>query len=105
MGASAISPSVGVQRDGVGASRLWRGDERHARWTGVQDQSRQRRLAEVEVVYQIAQGTGALPDIRTRVTPSVRGRVEPGVMKKVIFYELDVGVERQDLLIDIALPG
>src|SRR5215475_8207119 len=102
---SGISPGAGVERDRVDASGLRRGNQRHASRTGVQDQRRLRRLSEVEVVYQVAQDMGAFADIRTRITPSVGGRVEPGVMEEVIFYELDVSVERQVLVVDKAVLG
>src|SRR5213078_3403451 len=45
------------------------------------------------------------PDLWSRVGASVGAGVEPLAVQEVVFDELVVSVERQDLVVDDALPG
>ncbi len=65
-----------------------------------QDQRWARRLREVEVGEQVAERGVVLAHVGPRVRAPVGGRVEPLPAEEVVLDELQVGVERQRLVID-----
>src|SRR4051794_16689454 len=74
---------------------------RRSRWR-VQRQ-RQRRegfLREIEFLPQIAEVLDFLSDRGARVGSSVRRRIKPLPTQEHVFYELQIGVERERLVID-----
>src|SRR3954454_2384089 len=72
---------------------------------GVQDQRTPRRLAEVELAPEVAELLGVLPDVGARVGAAIGGRVQPLAAEEVVLDELQVRVEAQRLVVDLALTG
>src|SRR5262249_62178838 len=70
----------------------------------VQDQWRQRRLIEVEVLRQVAQQRQALPYHGPRVRAAVGRRVEAGAARGGVLTELFLGIKRQRLGVGEAPP-
>src|SRR4051795_7931447 len=82
-------------------SRLASRCRRRSRWR-VQRQ-RQRReglLCEIEFLPQIAEVLDFLSDSGARVGSSVRRRIKALPTQEHVFYELQIGVERERLVID-----
>src|SRR5215471_4975245 len=79
-------------------------DERGRAGRGMRAQQdrRSRLLAEVEVRVQVAQDARVLADVRARVGAAVGLRVEPRSVQEVVLDELVVGVEGQDLGVDVS---
>ena len=68
-----------------------------------QDQRRPRLLVEVEVGDEVAEDGRVLADVGARVGAAVGRRVEALAAEEVVLDELDVGVEAQRLVVDVAL--
>src|SRR5207253_3778997 len=62
-------------------------------------------LREVELADEVAEQLCVLADDGARVGPAVRLWVEPLAAEEVVFDELQVGVERECLVVDVAVAG
>ena len=71
---------------------------------GVQDDGRARLLAEVEVGPQVTQDGDVLPHVRTRIAPAIGRRIDARTTQEVVLDELQVGIEAERLVVDVALP-
>src|SRR4249920_1265543 len=96
-------------RAGIRTTPMWTGmlpaapPERANRSGGrIQDERWHRRLGEVELVREVTELRGVLPHGRPRVGPPVGQRVEPLAAQESILDQLEIGVERQRLVIDVA---
>src|SRR5207302_1540890 len=78
------------------SSALWSG-RKHHRWA--------RALAEVEIGDEIPETGVVLPDVGPGVGPAVGAWVEPGAAEEIVLDELEVGVERERLVVDESAPG
>ena len=58
-------------------------------------------LSEVEVFHEVPQDAGVFPNVGPRVGASVGGRVKAGPTEKVVLDELEVGVARKNLVVDV----
>src|SRR5436309_14680478 len=83
-----------------------RDDRRWARGRMKRQEHRwPRRLAEVEVRGDVAELWSALGHEGPRVGPAVVGGVQPRALEKVVLDELEVRIERERLMVDVALTG
>src|SRR5437667_5452341 len=64
-----------------------------------------RALAEIEFGDEVPELGSALPDVGARVGPAVGARVEPGPAQENVLDELEVRVEREHLVVDVAAPS
>src|SRR5215831_6047997 len=94
----------------------WRRGAAQARWpadevrgnrrrVGGQQHRRAGRLAEVEVLLQLAEQRLVLADVGPAVGTAVGPGVEPGAAEEVILDELQVRVAAERLVVDDTLPG
>src|SRR5690348_227881 len=67
-----------------------------------QDERRSRLLPEVEVVREAAEDRQRLAHVRPRVRAPIRLRVEALTAEEVVLDEFRVGVEAEDLVVDVA---
>src|SRR5207245_11029158 len=67
-----------------------------------EEHRRPRGLGEVEVREEVPQDPGALANVGPGVRPPVGPRVEALAAQEVVLDELQVRVEREDLVIDVA---
>ena len=62
-------------------------------------------MREVEVLGEVSEYPNALAHSRARVGAAVVRRIEASTIEEVVFDELRVRVEAQDLVVDVAAPG
>ena len=81
------------------AERRWRqvGDR-----ADREDLGRPRRLAEVELLADVAEDARRLAHVGTGIRPAVGGRIEPLPAEKDVLDELQVRVVAEDLMVDVA---
>src|SRR5207245_559322 len=72
---------------------------------GRKDQTRSRRCREVELLRQVAEFVRLLTHGRPGVRSAVGLRVEAGAAEEVVLDELQVRVEGERLVVDVATPG
>src|SRR5215467_16356198 len=60
---------------------------------------------EIEIEDQVAELGSGLADVGPWVPTSVGTRVEARAAKEIVLDELQVRIGRQDLVIDVAVPG
>ena len=68
----------------------------------IEDQRLPRRLVEVELLREVAEDRHVLPDVRARIGPAVGARVEALAVEEEVLDELEVRVEAEGLVIDVA---
>ena len=61
-----------------------------------------RRLVEVEVLREVAEDRHVLPHVRARIGPAVGARVEALAVEEEVLDELEVRVEAERLVVDVA---
>src|SRR5712691_9888167 len=71
--------------------------------TGRQHERRPGRLREVEIREQVAEAGCVLPHGRARIRATVELRVESRAPEEVVLDELQIRVEAQHLMVDVAL--
>src|SRR6266540_3639001 len=69
-----------------------------------QDEGRPGRLREIELVEQVPEDRLVLPDAGAGIPPPVLLRVESLAVQEPVLDELEIGVERQGVVVDVALP-
>src|SRR5438876_346135 len=62
-------------------------------------------LGEVEIGAQVAQHRGVLTHAGSRIRTPVGARIEALATQEVILDELDIGIEAQLLVVDVAMLG
>src|SRR5579862_1953872 len=70
-----------------------------------EDQRRPRLPGEVEVAHEVTEDGLALADVGPRVGPAVGLRVEALTAEEIVLDELEVGVEAERLVVDVAAAG
>src|SRR5579875_2175448 len=66
---------------------------------------RARRLREVEVVDKVAQDGNVLAHSRTWVWTPIGCRVEALAVQEIVFDELQIGIEAERLVVNVAFSG
>src|SRR5579859_6250068 len=97
--------AMGFSRHGLRLRAIWS----RVRDTGQgclradgEDEGGPRLLAEVEVLRQVAEDRAVLPDIWPAIRAPVGLRVEALAGQEVVLDELEVSIERQRLVVDVA---
>src|SRR5207248_11276483 len=97
---------VSAQYD-IGSRAVCGSAEMHSfelpRRTKREEERRPRLLVEVEVLREIAEDRLVLADVRATVGAAVGLGIEPPATEEVVLDELEVGVEAEGLVVDVAL--